>query len=130
MKGEGGQCIGHNLRREDSSQALRCALGFLPPLWGKVRKRGIEGAGTADGPLILSLSHEGRGDPWPEVWEKWLKLRLMHADRCCCSDTPVVVGSAHPTAYGLDVELGNAHSDETVPEEDLNQRSTAAEASC
>jgi len=54
--------IDHNLRREDSSQTPRCALGFLPPLWGKVRKGEIEGSSTAAGPLTLSLSHEGRGD--------------------------------------------------------------------
>jgi len=55
-------------------QALRHAFGFLPPLWGKVRKRGIYGSSTALRPLSLALSHEGRGDPEPDVQGKWLKL--------------------------------------------------------
>src|SRR5713101_5547860 len=42
-------------------QTLRNALGFLPPSWGKVRKRGCRGLSTTAGPLTLSLSHEGRG---------------------------------------------------------------------
>jgi len=44
-------------------QAEGCGFEFLSPLWGKVRKRGIDGSSTALRPLSLSLSHEGRGDP-------------------------------------------------------------------
>jgi len=66
--------MGHNLRTNDAIEVLRGILGFLPPLWGKVRKRGCHGSSSAVDPLSLSLSHEGRGDLWPTGQEKRLKL--------------------------------------------------------
>ncbi len=33
----------------------------------------MHGTSSAGSPLTLSLSRKGRGDPWPQVGEKWLK---------------------------------------------------------
>ena len=58
-----------NRRAHKRFQDLRCVFGFLPPLWGKVRMGGSR-PGTfcvpscTGGPLTLSLSHEGRGNPY------------------------------------------------------------------
>ena len=41
---------------------------------GEGQDGGEPGSSTAIGPLTLALSREGRGDPWPKVQEKWLKL--------------------------------------------------------
>ena len=59
--------MGHNLSTQKGFLTLRSAFGFLPPLRGKVRMGGCHGYRTADGPLTLSLSREGRGNPWPKV---------------------------------------------------------------
>jgi hypothetical protein len=49
-------------------QLLRLADRFLPPLWGKVRKRGCHGLSSAVDPLSLALFHEGRGSPYPNPY--------------------------------------------------------------
>ena len=58
-----------NRRAHKRFQDLRCVFGFLPPLSGKVRMGGCHPgtfcvpSRTGD-PLTLSLSHEGRGNPY------------------------------------------------------------------
>jgi hypothetical protein len=53
----------YSLRAYTNFQTMRQAFLFLPLLQGKVRIEGCHGLSTAAGPLSLSLSHTGRGNP-------------------------------------------------------------------